>query len=97
MKLEEVTNKLGSTEEQVEELRATAEARQSIMEDVGDLKDQQAEACWQLEESERTSDLMFMRVKEDTKEEMLCTHEQELESPDYIIQLLKEKVGCLQQ
>ena len=40
---------------------------------------------------------MLMRVKEGAREEMLCTHEQELESWDYLIQLLKEKVGCLQQ
>ena len=40
MKLEEVTDKLGSTEEQIEELCATAEAQQSAMEDVGDLEDQ---------------------------------------------------------
>ena len=97
MKLEEVTDKLGSTEEQVEELCATAEARQSAAEDVGDLEDHLAEARWRLKELERTSELMLMRIKEDTREKMLSAHEQELESLDYLIQLLKEKVGCLQQ
>ena len=52
------------------------------------------QARWRLQESERTSKLMLMRVKE---EEMLHAHEQELESWDYLIQLLREKVGCLQQ
>ena len=42
VKLEEVTDKLGSTEEQVGELRVTAEAWQSTTEDVGDLEDQLA-------------------------------------------------------
>ena len=96
VKLEEVTDKLGSTEEQVEELRTTAEARQSATEDVGDLEDQLAEARWWLEKSERTSELMLMMVKDDTREEMLRAHERELELRDYLIQLLKEKVGCLQ-
>ena len=38
-----------------------------------------------------------MKVKEDTREEMLRAHEWELESRDYLIQLLKEKVRYLQQ
>ena len=38
-----------------------------------------------------------MRVKEDTREEMLRAHKREIESRDYLIQLVKEKVGCLQQ
>ena len=38
-----------------------------------------------------------MTVKEDTREEMLRAHERELESRDYLIQLLKENVRCLQQ
>ena len=74
VKLEEVTDKLGSTEEQVEELCAMAEAWHSAAED-----------CWQLEESERTSELMLMRVKADIREEVLHAHEQELESWDYFI------------
>ena len=61
VKLEEVTDKLGSTEEQVKELCATAEAWHSTMEDVGELEDQLAKACWQLEESKRTSELMLMK------------------------------------
>ena len=97
VKLEEVTDKLGLTEEQVKELCATAEAWESATKDVGEFEDQLAEACWQLEESERTSELMVMRVGEDTRERMLCTYERELESWDSLIQLLKEKVGCLQQ
>ena len=55
VKREEVTDKLGLTEEQVKEIRATAKAWQSATEDVRDLKDQLAKARWRLEESERTS------------------------------------------
>ena len=49
------------------------------------------ETRWRLEESERTSELMLMRVKEDTNEEMLRAHEWELELWDYLIQLLKRR------
>ena len=38
-----------------------------------------------------------MGVNEDTRKDILHAHERELESRDYLIQLLKEKVGCLQQ
>ena len=74
-----------------------AKAWQSAAEDLGDLEDWLAEACWRLEESQRTPELMLMRVKENTREEMLRAHERELQSQDYLLQLLKEKVGCLQQ
>ena len=49
------------------------------------------ETHWWLEESERTSELMLMRVKEDTSEEMLRAHEWELESWNYLIQLLRRR------
>ena len=72
-------------------------AWQGTTEDVKDLEDQLAEAHQHLQESKRTSEHRFTRAKEDTREKMLCAHERELESQDYLIQLLKEKVGCLQQ
>ncbi|XP_019852711.1 PREDICTED: uncharacterized protein LOC109582438 [Amphimedon queenslandica] len=90
---------LAARVEEVTELRATIEElrRETQGDATGDLEDQLAETRWRLEESERESEVAVLRAKETTREELQQTHKRELESSDYLIQLLREKVEQLQQ